>query len=99
MKVQLVFCDPTPEEALDLLQIASPKKIKAKPEVEEDESETDDPDSDGPTLAEVMDAFKKYVKKNDGDKKSVIPILKKLGVKSPSEIDENDYARALKLLS
>ena len=51
----------------------------------------------GPTLADVMNAFKKLAK-TTGGKKSGIAILKKLKVKAPSEIDEDQFPQVLKLL-
>lgn len=65
----------------------------------EDDDEDDDTDEDdGPTMAMVMSAFKAFTKKNKGNKKPSIAILKKFNVKSPSELDEEDFDKVLKLL-
>lgn len=68
-------------------------------DADDDDGDDDSDDDDGPTLAQVMDAFKKFVKKNKGDKKKAIPILKQFKVKSPNDLKEKDYAKVIKLLS
>jgi hypothetical protein len=64
----------------------------------EEEDSFEDTEEDGPTLAVVMDAFKKFIKKHKGDKSKAIPILKKFKVKSPNDLEESDYPAVLKLL-
>lgn len=64
----------------------------------EEDSSGDDEEQNGPTLALVMEAFKKFVKKHKGDKGPAIKVLKKFKVKSPSELDESDYAAVIKAL-
>lgn len=66
---------------------------------ESDVGDDDEDDDDGPTLAQVMSAFKSFVKKHKGDKKKAIPILKQFKVKSPNDLKEKDYAKVIKLLS
>lgn len=70
-------------------------------DTEDDDDDTDDDDesNDGPTMAEVLAAFKTFTKKNKGNKKPAIAILKKFDVKSPSELEEEDFGKVMKLLT
>lgn len=113
MKVSITFSDLEVDEAEKLLKAAETEEVetpaprksrKSKDEepeeIEEEEEETaeEEEETDGPTLADVMAACKLFVKRNGGDKKTIIPILKKFKVKTPNELEEDDYASVLKLL-
>lgn len=65
-----------------------------------DEAESDD-DAGGPTREDVIDAIKAYVGKNKkGEREKAVAILKKhFGTGNVQKLDEEHFAKAIKLFS
>lgn len=62
------------------------------------DGDSSDEGGDGPTLAEVMEAFKKFVKKHKGNKTPAFTILKKFKAKTPNDLGEKHYEKVIQLL-
>lgn len=63
----------------------------------DDDSEDDSDDEDGPTLAQVVQEFQRYAKKN-GRPAALDILRKKFKVKSVNELEESTYTKVIAAL-